>query len=81
VPALCAGTIVLPFNDTAAVDAASPQSGKIACIISSLHRQCGFIKADTGYLATWRKAVGNGAVLIFDEVMTGFRLARGGVQD
>ena len=77
-------TVVLPFNDTAALDAAfaaNPQ--KIACVILEPYiGNVGFIKPDAGYLQAVRKAcTANGAVLIFDEVMTGFRLARGGVQE
>jgi glutamate-1-semialdehyde 2,1-aminomutase len=76
-------TIVLPYNDTAAVDAAfaaNPQ--KIACIILEPYiGNVGFIKPDAGYLQHLRKAcTANGALLIFDEVMTGFRLHRAGVQ-
>ncbi|WP_438482977.1 glutamate-1-semialdehyde 2,1-aminomutase [Oleiharenicola lentus] len=77
-------TVVLPYNDTAAIDAAfAANSGQIACIILEPYiGNVGFIKPDAGYLQHVRKAcTANGAVLIFDEVMTGFRLARGGVQE
>jgi glutamate-1-semialdehyde 2,1-aminomutase len=77
-------TVVLPYNDTAAIDAAFVANpGKIACIILEPYiGNVGFIKPDAGYLQHVRKAcTANGAVLIFDEVMTGFRLARGGVQE
>ena len=77
-------TIVLPYNDTAAIDAAfAANPGKIACIIIEPYiGNVGFIKPDAGYLQHVRKAtVQHGALLIFDEVMTGFRLARGGVQE
>jgi glutamate-1-semialdehyde 2,1-aminomutase len=85
VPAAFASqTIVLPFNDSAALDAAfAANQGQIACVI--LEPYCGnvgFIMPDAGYLAHVRKAcTANGTVLIFDEVMTGFRIARGGVQE
>src|SRR3954462_15663421 len=77
-------TVVLPFNDAAALDAAfAANQGQIACVI--LEPYCGnvgFIMPDDGYLAHVRQAcTANGAVLIFDEVMTGFRIARGGVQE
>ncbi|MEO7414281.1 MAG: glutamate-1-semialdehyde 2,1-aminomutase [Opitutaceae bacterium] len=77
-------TIVLPFNDTSAVDAAfAANQGQIACVI--LEPYCGnvgFIMPDAGYLAQVRQAcTANGALLIFDEVMTGFRIAKGGVQE
>ena len=77
-------TIVLPYNDTAALDAAfAANPGKIACVI--LEPYCGnigFIMPDAGYLAYVRKLTAqHGTVLIFDEVMTGFRIAKGGVQE
>jgi glutamate-1-semialdehyde 2,1-aminomutase len=77
-------TVVLPFNDTAALDAAfAANPDKIACVILEPYiGNVGFIKPDAGYLQAVRKAcIANGALLIFDEVMTGFRLARGGVQE
>ncbi len=77
-------TVVLPFNDTAALDAAfAVNPGQIACVILEPYiGNVGFIKADAGYLQHVRKVTAaHGALLIFDEVMTGFRLARGGVQE
>ena len=77
-------TIVLPFNDPAALDAAfAANPGQIACVILEPYiGNVGFIKPDTGYLQQVRQATArHGALLIFDEVMTGFRLARGGVQE
>ncbi len=77
-------TVVLPYNDPAAVDAAfAANPGQIACIILEPYiGNVGFIKPDAGYLQHVRQAcTANGALLVFDEVMTGFRLARGGVQE
>jgi glutamate-1-semialdehyde 2,1-aminomutase len=77
-------TIVLPYNDTAAIDAAfAANPDKIACVILEPYiGNVGFIKPDAGYHQHLRQAcTANGALLIFDEVMTGFRLARGGVQE
>jgi glutamate-1-semialdehyde 2,1-aminomutase len=77
-------TIVLPFNDPAAVDAAfAANPGQIAAVILEPYiGNVGFIKPDAGYLQHVRQATAaNGTVLIFDEVMTGFRVARGGVQE
>jgi glutamate-1-semialdehyde 2,1-aminomutase len=76
-------TIVLPYNDTAALDAAfAANPGQIACVI--LEPYCGnvgFIMPDAGYLAAVRAITArHGALLIFDEVMTGFRLHKAGVQ-
>ena len=77
-------TIVLPFNDAAALEAAfAANPGQIACVILEPYiGNVGFIPADAGYLQAVRKlTAANGTLLIFDEVMTGFRLARGGVQE
>jgi glutamate-1-semialdehyde 2,1-aminomutase len=76
-------TVVLPFNDSAAVDAAfAANPGEIAAVIIEPYMgNVGFIQPDAGYLARLREqCTAHGAVLIFDEVMTGFRLAAGGVQ-
>jgi len=77
-------TIVLPYNDTAAVDEAfATFPDQIACIIVEPYiGNVGFIKANPGYLKHLSYATTqHGALLIFDEVMTGFRLAKGGVQE
>ena len=77
-------TIVLPYNDASAVEAAfATHSGAIACVILEPYiGNVGFIMPDRGYLQALREiTTRHGAVLIFDEVMTGFRLARGGVQE
>jgi glutamate-1-semialdehyde 2,1-aminomutase len=77
-------TIVLPFNDSAALDAAfAANPGQIACVIIEPYiGNTGFIPAQPGYLQHVRKVTAaHGTVLIFDEVMTGFRIARGGVQE
>jgi len=77
-------TIVLPFNDVAALEAAfAANPGQIAGVILEPYLgNVGFIRPDPGYLAAVRRLTAqHGALLIFDEVMTGFRLARGGVQE
>ncbi len=77
-------TVVLPFNDTAAIDAAfAANPGQIAAVIIEPYiGNVGFIKPDPGYLRHLRAVTQReGTVLIFDEVMTGFRIARGGVQE
>jgi glutamate-1-semialdehyde 2,1-aminomutase len=77
-------TLVLPFNDPAAVDAAfAANPGMIAAVIVEPYpANVGLILPDAGFLAGLRAScTANGALLIFDEVMTGFRLARGGVQE
>lgn len=77
-------TIVLPYNDAPALQAAfAANPGQIACVILEPYiGNVGFIKPDAGYLQSVRQlTAAHGTVLIFDEVMTGFRLARGGVQE
>ncbi len=76
-------TIVLPYNDRAALDAAfAANPGEIACaIIEPYCGNVGFIMPDAGYLQYLRAITAkHGALLVFDEVMTGFRLHRAGVQ-
>jgi glutamate-1-semialdehyde 2,1-aminomutase len=77
-------TLVLPFNDPQALEAAfaAHPGGVAAVIVEPYPANVGLILPDRGYLARMRAAcTANGALLIFDEVMTGFRLARGGVQE
>jgi glutamate-1-semialdehyde 2,1-aminomutase len=76
-------TIVLPFNDTDAVRAAfAANAGQIAGIIlEPVPGNAGLYLPKQGYLDFLREiTTADGALLIFDEVMTGFRLARGGAQ-
>ncbi len=82
-PELAALTIVVPYNDTAALEAAFAEHGPdlAGAIVESYPANCGLILPDPGFLATLRRLCdASGALLIFDEVMTGFRLALGGVQ-
>ena len=84
VPAsFAAETIVLPYNDRAALTAAfAANPGQIAgVILEPFCGNVGFIVPDPGYLEFLRGITRqHGTVLIFDEVMTGFRLHRAGVQ-
>ena len=77
-------TIVLPFNDTDAVTAAfAANRDQIAgIIVEPVPGNAGLYLPKPGYLEFLRTATrANGALLIFDEVMTGFRLAKGGAQE
>jgi len=77
-------TVVLPFNDTKAVEQAfKSQPNQIAAIIvEPFPANCGLILPLPGYLESLRRiCTENNAILIFDEVMTGFRLGIGGVQE
>jgi glutamate-1-semialdehyde 2,1-aminomutase len=76
-------TIVRPFNDAEAVrQAFAANSGDIAAIIlEPVPGNAGLYLPKPGYLESLRQmASDNGALLIFDEVMTGFRLGWGGAQ-
>ena len=77
-------TIVLPYNDTEAVKAAfAANTGHIAgIIVEPVPGNAGLYLPRPGYLEFLREITqANGALLIFDEVMTGFRLAKGGAQE
>jgi glutamate-1-semialdehyde 2,1-aminomutase len=77
-------TIVLPFNDPAAVRAAFAANKKAiaAIIVEPVPGNAGLYLPQPGYLEFLREITeANGALLIFDEVMTGFRLAPGGAQE
>lgn len=76
-------TLTLPYNNIEAVHTAFEQYGKdIACIIlEPVAGNMGCIPPIPGFLEALRKiTIEHGALLIFDEVMTGFRVARGGAQ-
>jgi glutamate-1-semialdehyde 2,1-aminomutase len=82
--AVAAQTVVIGFNDRGAVDAAfAANPGAVAAVILEPYpANVGLILPEPGFLAHVRAAcTRNGALLIFDEVMTGFRVARGGVQE
>jgi len=77
-------TIVLPYNDTGAVEAAfTANKDQIAgIIIEPVPGNAGLYLPRSGYLEFLREITrAKGTVLIFDEVMTGFRLAKGGAQE
>ena len=77
-------TVVLPFNDVEAVRAAfAANEGQMAgIIVEPVPGNAGLYLPKPGYLEFLREiTAANGALLIFDEVMTGFRLARGGAQE
>ncbi len=84
VPAgLAAHTLTLPFNDSNAVRKAFDRFGsKIACVIvEPIAGNMNMVLPVAGFLETLSEACNDaGALLIFDEVMTGFRVAKGGAQ-
>jgi len=77
-------TIVLPLNDTDLLDLTFAEQGDTLAgvILEPFPANVGLILPDPGYLQHLRElCTRSGAVLIFDEVMTGFRVAPGGVQE
>jgi glutamate-1-semialdehyde 2,1-aminomutase len=77
-------TIALPFNDAEVLEQAfSKYRHQIACVIvEPVVGNMGCVPASGGYLATLRTITQReNTVLIFDEVMTGFRVAYGGAQE
>ena len=77
-------TLALPYNDTDALEQAFRKfKHQIACVIvEPVVGNMGCVPPARGYLEALRAVTSNdGAVLIFDEVMTGFRLAFGGAQE
>jgi glutamate-1-semialdehyde 2,1-aminomutase len=77
-------TVVLPFNDVEVVKAAfSANKNQIAgIIVEPVPGNAGLYLPKPGYLEFLREITrANGALLVFDEVMTGFRLAPGGAQE
>src|SRR3974377_2292359 len=82
--ALTQHTIVLPYNDADAVKAAfaANQDQIAGIIVEPVPGNAGLYLPKPGYLEFLDQITKkNGALLIFDEVMTGFRLAKGGAQE
>ena len=76
-------TVSLPYNDAEAVISLMKKQGdKIACIIvEPVAGNMGCVPPEPGFLETLRtETQKHGALLIFDEVMTGFRVSYGGAQ-
>jgi glutamate-1-semialdehyde 2,1-aminomutase len=83
VDALAKNTLTLPFNDSSKVkDLFAAEGDNIACVIvEPVGGNMGVVPPQNGFLKTLREVTNQaGAVLIFDEVITGFRVALGGVQ-
>ena len=81
--ATVADTIVCPYNDVAAIDAAFAEHGDdiAALLVEPVAANMGLIPPKPGYLDALRdRCTRHGALLVFDEVITGFRVAPGGAQ-
>jgi glutamate-1-semialdehyde 2,1-aminomutase len=81
--ALAENTITVPFNNAQALEQVFEEHRDIAAvIIEPVVGNMGCVPPQEGYLEGVRKLTkAHGALLIFDEVMTGFRIARGGAQE
>jgi glutamate-1-semialdehyde 2,1-aminomutase len=82
-PETAADTMVLPYNDSAAAEQTFAREGSeiAAVIVEPVAGNMNLVAPDPAFLNTLRAlCTGHGALLIFDEVMTGFRVARGGAQ-
>ena len=79
-----ADTIVVPYNDLDAAAEAFVRHGEgiAAVIVEPVAANMGVVPPAPSYLETLRRLCdASGALLIFDEVITGFRVARGGAQE
>jgi glutamate-1-semialdehyde 2,1-aminomutase len=82
-PEVVQHTIVLPYNDVAALEAAFHTHGReLACVmIEPIAGNMNFVRASVAFMTRLRElCTQHGALLVFDEVMTGFRVALGGAQ-
>jgi glutamate-1-semialdehyde 2,1-aminomutase len=77
-----AATVVVDWNDTAGVERALADHSVAAVIAEPVAANMGVVPPRDGFLAFLREATAAaGALLVFDEVITGFRVARGGAQE
>jgi glutamate-1-semialdehyde 2,1-aminomutase len=77
-----AGTVVVPWNDPEALTAATEQYELAAILAEPLPANMGLVPAQDGFLELLRaRADASGALLVLDEVISGFRVARGGAQE
>jgi glutamate-1-semialdehyde 2,1-aminomutase len=82
-PEVVQHTLVLTYNDVAQLDAAfDAQGSEIACVmIEPICGNMNFVRASIPFMTRLReRCTQHGALLVFDEVMTGFRVALGGAQ-
>jgi glutamate-1-semialdehyde 2,1-aminomutase len=75
-------TVIVPWNDPEGLRAAAAEHELAAIIAEPFPANMGVVPSEDGFLELLRElADANGALLIFDEVISGFRVARGGAQE
>jgi glutamate-1-semialdehyde 2,1-aminomutase len=75
-------TVVVPWNDREAVDRALAERDVAAILCEPYPANMGLVAPEPGFLDLLReRADASGALLVFDEVISGFRAARGGAQE
>jgi glutamate-1-semialdehyde 2,1-aminomutase len=80
--AAAAATVIVPWNDAGAVLRATEEHALAAILVEPYAANMGLVCPLPGFLDLLReRASATGALLIFDEVITGFRVARGGAQE
>ena len=80
--AQAADTIVVPWNDLEALEATLAEREFAAIMAEPLPANMGLVPPEAGFLEGLRElATRNGALLVLDEVISGFRVARGGAQE
>ncbi len=82
-PEVVKHTLVLPYNDVQALEAAFAECGsEVACVmVEPIAGNMNFVRASVPFMARLRQLCSaHGALLVFDEVMSGFRVALGGAQ-
>ena len=80
--AATAATVVVPWNDPEAVRAACAAHEFAAILCEPYPANMGLVPPQSGFLELLRElATENGALLVFDEVITGFRVSHGGAQE
>jgi glutamate-1-semialdehyde 2,1-aminomutase len=82
-PGTVADTMVVPYNDVAALEVAIAEHGAelAGVLVEPIAANMGLVEPRPGFLGTLRERTAEcGALLVFDEVITGFRVALGGAQ-
>jgi glutamate-1-semialdehyde 2,1-aminomutase len=79
--AATSATVIVPWNDPPALVAATERHRLAAILAEPVPANMGLVEPEPGFLELLReRADATGALLVFDEVITGFRVARGGAQ-